>query len=618
MAVDIPLTIDGRGVTVPAGTSLLEAARLCGIRIPTLCHHPDLPEAGVCRLCVVEVAGSPRLQAACTLPVTAPVDVRTRSPRVARARRDVLDLLLSEHAADCLTCVRNGSCELQDLAAEHGVDAYPYGRPRASGRPGILGPSVQFDPDKCVGCLRCVRTCAELQDVGAIGVAGRGTTTRVGTYLDLPFDEVTCIGCGQCIDRCPTGALQAADVGLDVLAALDDPGRHVVIQTAPAPRAAIGEEFGEDPGTPMTWRLNSALRELGFDAVFDTNFGADLTIIEEGSELLSRLYEHVALGLREHPLPMFTSCCPGWVKDLEHRFPDFLPHLSSCRSPQQMFGSLIRTWYAQQNDVDPDRLVSVSLMPCTAKRFEATRPELGRDGRPDVDAVLTTRELAVLLRRRGIDLRELPDRDFDDPFGTATGSGVIFGATGGVMEAALRTVVELVTGGKAEEFFTHADVLPVRGFDGVRRLDVDITRTGPVPDLLRHLLPDLSWLRGRQLRCAVVHGSANAHRVLTDIAAGGEFADCHFIEFMACPGGCIGGGGQPIPTDERIRAARARAIYAEDTAYGESGRVRKSHENPAVMRLYRELLIDGPGGALSHELLHTSYTSRGTRIGTRG
>jgi NADH-quinone oxidoreductase subunit G/[NiFe] hydrogenase diaphorase moiety small subunit len=611
----ISLTVDGRPVSVPAGTSVLEAARLCGIRIPTLCHHPDLPEAGVCRLCVVEVDGAPNLQAACVLPVTAPIAVRTHSPTVARARRDVLDLLFSEHAADCPTCVRNGSCELQDLAAEHGVDSYPYGRPRPSGRAHVLGPSVTFDPDKCVECLRCVRACAELEGVGVLGVVGRGEGTTIGTYLDLPFGEVSCIGCGQCIIRCPTGALQEPENVIDVLAALDDPTMHVVIQTAPAPRAAIGEEFGQAPGTPMTWRLNSGLRELGFDAVFDTNFGADLTIIEEGTELLVRLYENLALGVHEHPLPMFTSCCPGWVKDLEHRFPQFLPNLSSCRSPQQMFGSLIRTWYAREHGIDRTRLLSASLMPCTAKQFEAARPELTHDGLPDVDVVLTTREIAGLLRRRGIDLRDLPDSDFDDPFGTATGSGVIFGATGGVMEAALRTVVELVTGGRAEDLFTHADVLPVRGFDDVRRLDVELTEVGPVPDLLARLLPDLTWLRGVTLRCAVVHGTANAHRVLADIAAGGELSDCHFIEFMACPGGCIGGGGQPVPTNAAIRVARARAIYAEDAAYGDSGRARKSHENPAVLRLYRELLTEGPGGHLSHELLHTEYTPRGTWIG---
>ncbi|MDV3221116.1 [FeFe] hydrogenase, group A [Intrasporangium sp.] len=611
----VPITVDGRPVAVPTGTSVLEAARLCGVRIPTLCHHPDLPDAGVCRLCVVEVDGAANLQAACALPVTAPIVVRTRSPRVARARRDVLDLLFSEHAADCPTCVRNGSCELQDLAAEHGIDSYPYGRPRPSGRARVLGSSLRFDPDKCVQCLRCVRTCETLQGVGALGVLGRGDGTTIGTYLDLPFDEVSCIACGQCINRCPTGALQAVEPDVDVLAALDDPARRVVIQTAPAPRAAIGEEFGQEPGTPMTWRLNSGLRELGFDAVFDTNFAADLTIVEEGAELLVRLHENLALGVHERPLPMFTSCCPGWVKDLEHRFPQFIPNLSTCRSPQQMFGSLIRTWYARENGIDPADLTSISLMPCTAKKLEAARPELGHDGRPDVDVVLTTRELAGLLRRRGIDLPQLPDSDFDDPFGTATGSGVIFGATGGVMEAALRTVVELVTGDPAEALFTHADVLPVRGFEGVRRVDVEITNAGPVPDLLANLFDDLTWLQGATLRCAVVHGTDNAHRALADIAAGGALAGCHFIEFMACPGGCIGGGGQPVPTTTDIRAARARAIYAEDAAYGESGRVRKSHENPAVQRLYRELLTDGPGGRLSHELLHTRYTPRGTWIG---
>lgn len=608
----VAVTIDGRPVEVPAGTSVLDAAKQAGIRIPTLCHHPDLPDAGVCRVCVVEIEGQRALQAACAYPLTVPVEIRTHSPRVAQARRDVVDLMLSEHVGECPTCARNGSCELQDLAAEHGVDSWRLGRrTEPTGRQDLLGPSVTIDLDKCVHCLRCVRTCAELQGIGILGVLGRGDATTIGTYLDLPLNQLSCIGCGQCINRCPTGALQAVDDTAAAWSALADPTKHVVVQTAPAPRAAIGEEFGLEPGTALTWPLNTALRELGFDRVFDTNFAADLTIIEEGAELLSRLYDNLVRGDTTRPVPMFTSCSPGWVKDIEHRYPDLLPHMSTCRSPQQMFGALIKTWYADANHLDPADVVSVSLMPCTAKKFEAARPELSRDGRPDVDVALTTREAARMIRQRGIDLPGEKASDFDNPFGTATGSGVIFGATGGVMEAALRTVIELVTGRPAEEYFTHADVLPVRGFDGVRLVEVTIDQVGPVPDLIAHLVPFLEWLRGATLRLAVAHGTANAHRILDDIRAGGEFSRCHFIEFMACPGGCLGGGGQPIPTSAEIRAARARAIYAEDASYGLQGRPRKSHENPAVLRLYRELLTEGPGGRTAHHLLHTRYTERG-------
>ena len=615
-------TINGREVEVASGTTILEAARACGIRIPTLCHHPDLPDVGVCRVCVVEVAGQKNLQPSCVFPITQALEVRTHTPRVAAARRDIIDLLLGEHFGDCRTCARNGTCELQDLAAEYGVDHYRFGqRTEPVFVRDDTGPSIVFDPDKCVLCLRCVRTCAELQGVRAFGVAGRGAGVRVTTFANLPLSSEFCINCGQCLNRCPTGALTAVDVTARVRAALDDPRKHVVIQTAPAPRAALGEEFGLPPGTPVTWQLNTALRELGFDKVFDTTFAADLTIIEEGVELITRLYHALVLGEQEVALPMFTSCSPGWVKFLEHAFPDYLPHLSSCKSPQQMFGALIKTWYAEHHGLDPADVVSVALMPCVAKKFEASRPEMTDSGFADVDMVLTGRELARMLRRQGIDLPSEPRSDFDDPFGTATGSGVIFGATGGVMEAALRTVLELVTGEPVEDLYAHADITPVRGFDDVRLLELTIPDVvGPVPPLIAHLIPDWDWLRGVTLRVAVAHGTATARRVVEDIRAGGRFAGCHFIEFMACPGGCLGGGGQPIPTSLEIRKARARAIYAEDAAYGEAGHVRKSHENPAVQRMYEELLTDGPGGATSHRLLHTGYTARGTFVpmGQRG
>lgn len=613
-------TIDGRNVEVVSGTTILEAARACGVRIPTLCHHPDLSEAGVCRVCVVEVEGQRNLQPSCVFPITAPVVVRTHSARVASARRDIIHLLLGEHYGDCRTCARNGTCELQDLASEYGVDHYRFGQRTAPEFvPDDRGPSLVFDRDKCVLCLRCVRTCAELQGVHALGSAGRGAASRVTTFLDLPLSEEFCINCGQCVNRCPTAALTAVDATGGVRAALEDPRKHVVIQTAPAPRAALGEEFGLPPGTPVTWQLNTALRELGFDKVFDTTFAADLTIIEEGVELILRLYRALVLKDPDAVLPMFTSCSPGWVKFLEHAFPDDLPHLSTCKSPQQMFGALIKTWYAERNALDPADVVSVALMPCVAKKFEASRPEMNASGFADVDLVLTARELAKMLRQQGIHLPDEPSSDFDDPFGTATGSGVIFGATGGVMEAALRSVLELVTGEPVEDLYAHADIMPVRGFEDCRVAEIRIPdAVGPVPALIAHLVPDWDWLRGATLRVAVAHGTAAARRVVEDVRTGGPLAQCQFIEFMACPGGCLGGGGQPIPTSAEIRKARARAIYAEDAAYGEAGHARKSHENPAVQRLYAELLTDGPGGHTAHHLLHTGYTPRGTFVAAPG
>jgi iron-only hydrogenase group A len=421
---------------------------------------------------------------------------------------------------------------------------------------------------------------------------------------------VVCINCGQCINRCPTGALRANDPTDEVWAAIDDPTKHVIMQTAPSPRAGIGECFGLAPGQPMTFEMNTALRRCGFDKVFDTNFTADLTIIEEGTELILRLYKALVEKDQTVALPQFTSCSPGWVKYLEHFYPQFIPNLSTAKSPQQMFGALIKTWYAKINKLDPKDIVSVALMPCSAKKFECNRPEMCDSGYKDVDYGLTTRELGKMIMEAGIDLPKMPKSDFDDPFGTATGSGVIFGATGGVMEAALRTVIELVTGKKVESLFEHADIIPVRGFEGVRYVELPIKEVGPVPELIAHLVPDWNWLKGATLKVGVAHGTANAKKVMEDIKAGGKFSECHFIEFMACPGGCLGGGGQPIPTSPEIRAARAKAIYSEDKAYD----VRKSHENPAITKIYTEFLTEGPCGHKSHELLHTGYTPRGKFI----
>ena len=428
--------------------------------------------------------------------------------------------------------------------------------------------------------------------------------------MEKPLAEVVCINCGQCINRCPTGALQANDPTDEVWAAIDAPNKHVVIQTAPAPRAAIGECFGLPPGRALTFEMNTAFKLCGFDKAFDTNFTADLTIIEEGTELIQRLYKALVLKDKSVALPQFTSCSPGWVKYLEHFYPEYIPNVSTAKSPQQMFGAVIKTYYAKMHNIDPKDIVTVALMPCSAKKFECNRPEMTASGYKDVDFGLTTRELAKMFHEAGIDLPKMVKSDFDDPFGTATGSGVIFGATGGVMEAALRTVIELVTGEKVEKYFSHADIQPIRGMEGVRKAEVKIPEVGPVPEILKRLIPDWKWLEGATLKVAVAHGTANAKKVVENIKAGGELASYHFIEFMGCPGGCLGGGGQPIPTTPEIREARAKAIYSEDSAYA----VRKSHENPAVLKIYNEFLTDGPCGHQSHKLLHTHYTSRGKFI----
>jgi len=551
------------------------------------------------------------LQASCAYPITSPLKINTHTRKVRQARRHIIDLMLSRHYGECYTCFRNNNCELQSLAKEYGVDFFRFGH--------LEEPlyeidnssySVVRDMNKCVLCRRCVRTCIDIQEVGCLEAINRGDQTKIATFLDKPLNEVVCINCGQCINRCPTGALRANDPTDEVWAAIDNPKKHVVIQTAPAPRAAIGECFGLEPGHALTFEMNTALRHCGFDKVFDTNFTADLTIIEEGTELIQRLYKALVKKDESVALPQFTSCSPGWVKYLEHFYPEYIPNVSSAKSPQQMFGAVIKTFYAKLHNLDPKDIVTVALMPCSAKKFECNRPEMTDSGFKDVDYGLTTRELAQMFHEAGVDLPKMAKSDFDDPFGTATGSGVIFGATGGVMEAALRTVIELVTGEKVEKLFDHADIIPVRGMEGVRKVELTIPNVGPVPDIIKHLIPNWDWLKGATLKVAVAHGTANAKKVMENIKAGGELASFHFIEFMACPGGCLGGGGPPIPTSPEIRKARARAIYSEDTAYT----VRKSHENPAVLKLYSEFLKDGPCGHLSHKLLHTHYTPRGKFI----
>ena len=609
----LTVTIDGQDVRVPFGTTILEAAKLVNVRIPTLCYHEDLCVAGVCRICVVEVEGWRTLQAACAYPITAPTKVHTHTRQVRESRRRIIDLLLSKHYGECYSCFRNNNCELQSLAKEYGVDFFRFGHvEQPKYEVDRSSYSVVRDMNKCVLCRRCVRTCIDLQSVGVLTAAGRSDRTRIDTFLDRPLAEVICINCGQCINRCPTGALRAKDPSDEIWAAIDDPEKHVVMQTAPSPRAAIGEEFGLPPGTSVTQEMNTAIRRAGFDMVFDTNTTADLTIIEEGTELLHRLYKALVKG-EKGILPQFTSCSPGWVKFIEHFYPEFLPCLSTCKSPQQMFGALIKTYYAGKQGIDPADIVSVSLMPCSAKKFEANRPEMRVSGYKDVDYGLTTREMAQMIKEAGIDLTRLPKSHFDLPFGDGSGAGLIFGATGGVMEAAIRTVVEVVTGLKAEQVFSDANVIPVRGFEGIKYMEIAIPQLGPVPALFNSLIKKgklgatWDWLKGATLKVAVAHGTANARRLMDDIKAGGKFAQCHFIEIMACPGGCLGGGGQPIPTSPSIRAARAKAIYGEDMGLA----LRKSHENPHVIKLYEEFLTDGPCGEQSHQYLHTHYTPRG-------
>ncbi len=608
----VTVTINDKEVAVPLGQTILQACQENDYHIPTLCYHDDLCIAGVCRMCLVEVEGMRTLQAACAFPITSPIKIKTTSPKVRRARRHVLDLLLSEHYGQCYTCVRNNNCELQALAKEYGVDNFTFGQTKESKfQVDASSFSVVRDMDKCVLCKRCVRTCIDLQEVGVLEAVNRGDQTHISTFFEKDLGDVICINCGQCINRCPTGALHENDPSDEIWNAIDDPEKHVVIQTAPSPRAAIGEEFGLPAGHSMTREMNTALRKIGFDAVFDTNFTADLTIIEEGTELIIRLYKALVENDDKFKVPQFTSCSPGWVKFLEHFYPEYIDHLSSAKSPQQMFGALLKTFYAEKAGVKPENIVSVAVMPCSAKKFECNRPEMVDSGFKDVDYGLTTREAAKMIKEAGIHLPEMEKSDFDNPFGEASGAGLIFGATGGVMEAAIRTVVEFVLGVQAEDVFENANVTPVRGFDGVKYVEIPLgDKFGPVPDLIKHLVPNWDWLAGVTLKVAVAHGTANAKKVMEDIKAGGKFSECHFIEFMACPGGCLGGGGQPIPTNEEIRKKRAEAIYAED----ESLELRKSHNNPHVAQLYEEFLKEGPCSHLSHKLLHTHYTERGKFI----
>lgn len=586
----VNLVIDGQSVKAPAGSTILQAAQSVGIDIPTLCYHPDQSIKAVCRVCVVEVEGQKVLQPACAYPVAEGMRVRTNSPRVREARKTVVELMLAHHPQDCLECERNLNCELQALAQRLGIRevSFPYvyrDLPLED-----MSPAIVRDPNKCVNCRRCVAVCHEIQGVGMLESINRGFDTVVATPFSKSLSELSCVYCGQCIHACPVGAIKEKDDTQKVWEALADPNKHVVVQTAPAIRVSIGEELGMPPGTRVTKKLTAALRRLGFDRVFDTDFSADLTIMEEGSELLERLSNGGTL-------PMITSCSPGWIKFIEHYYPDLLDHLSTCKSPQQMFGALAKTYYAEKAGIDPKNIVCVSIMPCTAKKFEAGRPEMSDSGYADVDIVLTTRELGRMLREAGIDLAQLPDEEYDPPLGISTGAAAIFGATGGVMEAALRTVYELVTGSELQ----NLDFEAVRGMEGVKAATVKL----PLKEAAAaaEAGTEEAGSGEMEIKVAVVHSLKHARTVLEKIRSGE--ADFHFLEVMACPGGCIGGGGQPIPTTNAVREQRIKGIYEEDRNMP----LRKSHTNPAVQKLYEEFL-EKPLSEKSHHLLHTHYTRR--------
>ncbi|MDD2568676.1 MAG: NADH-dependent [FeFe] hydrogenase, group A6 [Clostridia bacterium] len=585
----INLTINGKAVQVLEGTTILEAAKQNNIFIPHLCYLENVHKFGSCRLCVVEVEGSRNLQASCMVPVWEGMKVHTNSGEVRKHRRMLYEMMLSNHPQDCLSCTRNQDCEMQAMGQLLGVTEARFGGDNEKGEVEIT-PSITRDMAKCILCRRCVTACNQIQGVGAISSQKRGFNTVISPAMELPLGSVDCAYCGQCTAVCPVGALKETDAIDMVWQALEDPNKRVIVQTAPAVRAALGEEFGMEAGHCVTGKMAAALHELGFDDVFDTNFAADLTILEEGTEFLGRVAKALTGG--EATLPMITSCSPGWIKYVEHTFPDELDHLSTCKSPHMMLGALIKSFYAKKIGVDPKDIYVVSVMPCTAKKFEVTRPEMMNEGVPNVDAVLTTRELAKMIKQNGIDFVNLEEMNFDNPLGLSTGAADIFGVTGGVMEAALRTVYELVTG--RELPFPELHVSPIVGLEQVKEATIKITDT----------LPEYKFLEGVEVKVAVTSGLKGAKKLVKQIAEG--ISPYHFIEVMGCPGGCIAGGGQPRMTTDELRQKRMAAIYEED----EGKPLRKSHENPDIQKLYKDFLGE-PNGHTSHELLHTHYTERG-------
>ncbi len=573
---NVNIKINGQSLSVPANYTILQAAREANIDIPTLCYLKDISETGSCRMCVVEIKGGRALQAACVYPVSEGLEVFTNTPKVRAARKSTLELLLSDHDRKCLTCVRNQNCEIQTLCEDLGITDIAFQGEMNEYTIDEVSPSIVRDNNKCVLCRRCVSVCKNIQTVAVIDATERGFKTTIASPFNKSLGEVPCVNCGQCIAACPVGALREKDDTDKVWAAIADEDKYVVVQTAPAVRAALGEEFGYPIGTAVTGQMAAALRRMGFDKVFDTDTGADLTIMEEGTEFINRLKNG-------GKLPLITSCSPGWIKFCEHNFPDFLENLSSCKSPHQMFGAVIKSYYAEKMGIDPEKIVVVSVMPCVAKKFEAGRPEMEVKYR-DVDYVISTRELARMIKQAGILFADLPEEKFDNPFEEATGAGVIFGATGGVMEAALRTVTEVLEG----KSFDKVEYEAVRGTEGIKEATLTFA--------------------GTEVKIAVVSGLGNARKLLNDIRDGK--ANYHFIEIMACPGGCVTGGGQPIVSAKvqmecDVKALRASALYSED----ERATLRKSHENPDIKLLYSEFFGE-PGSHKAHELLHTHYTKR--------
>ena len=575
---DITIKINGSTVTAPAGTTILEAARLADIEIPTLCFLKEINEIGACRICVVEVKGARTLVASCVYPINEGMEVWTNTPRVLEARKKTLQLLLSNHERKCLSCVRSGNCELQTLCRELGVeDETLYDGQKTPSEIDDSAVHMIRDNSKCILCRRCSAVCENVQGIGVIGPNERGFSTHIGSAFNMGLAETSCVSCGQCIAVCPTGALREKDSTGEVFAAIANPKKHVIVQTAPAVRAALGEEFGYPIGTNVEGKMAAALRRLGFDKVFDTDFSADLTIMEEAHEFLDRVQNGGTL-------PLITSCSPGWIKYCEHYFPDMTENLSSCKSPQQMFGAIAKSYYAEKAGIAPEDIVSVSVMPCTAKKFEIGRDGQAANGVPDVDIALTTRELAAMIRKARIRFTGLPDETFDAPLGLSSGAAVIFGATGGVMEAALRTAVETLTG----EELKSLDFTDVRGTKGIKEASYDVA--------------------GLNVKVAVASGLKNAAELLNKVKSGE--AEYHFIEIMGCPGGCVNGGGQPrqpgyVRNTTDIRALRAKVLYDNDKANS----IRKSHENPAVKELY-DTYLGKPGSEKAHHLLHTVYVKR--------